>query len=373
MPVVYGVSPNSGPTPGQTYVLINGVGFTGATSVHFGATLANNNLSVNENSISVSAPPGTAGTVDIRVTTPGGTSAITTGDKYSYHAPGPPVVNAVSPNHGAPAGGDSLQLNGSGFTGVTAVHFAAVGATFFNSFLDTQLNVTSPPGTNGTTVDITVTTPVGTSTVSIADRFKYVMPGPPVVTAVGPSSGPVNGGTTVWISGSALSGATSVKFGGTAVFNLQSVSDNVVQVFGSASGILGSVDVTVTTAGGTSATSTADHFTYTAAPVPAVSSVGPSTGSPVGGTAVFISGTGFAGATSVRFGLTGASYAIYDSTLIQAMSPTGTAGSKVDITVVGPGGPSAGRVVGGSVQRADRGNAIERMDFRQQPVRGDHR
>lgn len=340
-PVVFGVTPNSGTTSGQTFVSIIGAGFTGTTAVHFGATLATNNLFVNENSISVAAPAGAAGTVDIRVTTPAGNSAITTGDKFTYRVPGRPVVSAVGPNHGAPAGGDSVQLNGSGFTGVTAVHFGAVAATFFNSFQDTQLSVTSPPGTNGTTVDITVTSPAGTSTVSSADHFKYVMPGPPVVTAVGPPSGSVAGGTTVWVSGSAFSGATSVSFGTTAVFNIQLVSDNVIQVFGSPNGALGTVDVTVTTAGGTSAISSADHFTYTAAPVPAVSSVGPATGPPFGGTTVYISGTGFSGATSLKFGPTAVSFGIDSSTLIQATSPAGTAGSTVDITVVGPGGTSA--------------------------------
>ena len=62
------------------------------------------------------------------------------------------------------------------------------------------------------------------------------------------------------ITGTNLAGATAVDFGGNAA---TIVSDSATQiVVTDPAGTAGTVDVTVTTAGGTSATSAADQFTY---------------------------------------------------------------------------------------------------------------
>ncbi|MBS0582880.1 MAG: IPT/TIG domain-containing protein, partial [Proteobacteria bacterium] len=82
---------------------------------------------------------------------------------------------------------------------------------------------------------------------------------PPTVTAVTPSAGPLAGGTSVTITGANLAGITAVKFGATnaASFTVNSAT----QVTATApAGSAGTVDVTVTTAGGTSATSAADQY-----------------------------------------------------------------------------------------------------------------
>ncbi|WP_229797587.1 putative Ig domain-containing protein [Jeongeupia chitinilytica] len=79
-------------------------------------------------------------------------------------------------------------------------------------------------------------------------------------------------------------------------------------------------------------------FTYTA-PVPTVSSVSPNSGPTAGGTSVTISGTGFNGATAVKFGATNAgSVSVNSDTSITATSPAGS--GTVDITVTTPGGTS---------------------------------
>ena len=96
------------------------------------------------------------------------------------------------------------------------------------------------------------------------------------------------------------------------------------------------VDVTVVTAGGTSATSSADQFSYT----PVVTGISPAAGLATGGTTVTITGTGFTGATAVDFGSTKAtSFTVVSDTEITAISPAGT--GVVDVTVVTPGGTSA--------------------------------
>ena len=74
VPTVSGLSPTAGPAVGGTLVTITGTGFTGATAVDFGTTPATDFTVVSDTSITADSPAGT-GTVDVTVTTPGGTSA----------------------------------------------------------------------------------------------------------------------------------------------------------------------------------------------------------------------------------------------------------------------------------------------------------
>ncbi len=136
-------------------------------------------------------------------------------------------------------------------------------------------------------VNVTVTTPSGTSAVSPADEFTYTAPARPTVTGVSPTGGPTVGGTLVTITGTSFTGATAVDFGTTAATNVTVVNDTTITADSPAG--TGTVDVTVTTPGGTSATSAADQFTYVAAPT--VTGLSPTSGSDAGGTPVTITGT----------------------------------------------------------------------------------
>jgi hypothetical protein len=88
-PTVSGVSPTSGSTAGGEAVTITGAGFTGATAVSFGTVaLTSSNFTVNsDTSITATVPAGSAGEVNVTVTTPGGTSATSTADQFSFTAP----------------------------------------------------------------------------------------------------------------------------------------------------------------------------------------------------------------------------------------------------------------------------------------------
>jgi hypothetical protein len=86
-PAVAGVTPTSGPAAGGASVKIFGSNLDGATSVQFGSTPAIFAVD-SPNQITVTAPAVPAGTVDVRVTSPGGMSAINDGDKYTFTAAG---------------------------------------------------------------------------------------------------------------------------------------------------------------------------------------------------------------------------------------------------------------------------------------------
>jgi hypothetical protein len=85
-PVVNGVSPNSGPLAGGTPVTISGTNFAGPTAVYFGTTAATNVTVVSSTEVTATIPKGKAGTVNVTVTTLGGTSATSKADQFTYTA-----------------------------------------------------------------------------------------------------------------------------------------------------------------------------------------------------------------------------------------------------------------------------------------------
>ncbi|HEX4015252.1 MAG TPA: IPT/TIG domain-containing protein [Frankiaceae bacterium] len=259
VPTVTGVSPASGPSTGGTAVTLTGTGFAGATAINFGAGNPAIFYTVNSpTSISVTAPPGTLGLLDITVVTPGGTSPTSAADKFTYTVPPPPIVTSLSPTSGP--NGTFITVHGSNFSGATAVKFGTVASTFtVNS--PTSISANAPAGSGS--VDLTVVTPGGTSTTNINDHFTYTVPDAPTVTSVSPSTG--FSGYSIVIAGTNFTSASAVNFGAnTATFTV----NNDTSITATAPSGTGTVDVTVTTSGGVSTTGTVDQFTYLTGPPP---------------------------------------------------------------------------------------------------------
>jgi hypothetical protein len=331
-PTVSSLSVTGGPLGGGTSTVITGTGFIGVTSVKFGSTNASGFTVISATQITATIPAGSAGTVDVTVTTAGGTSATGNGDHFTYFAV--PTVSSLSVSSGPLGGGTSLVITGTNFTGVTAVKFGSTDATGFTFDSATQITATIPAGSAGM-VDVTVITPGGTSATGSGDHYTYVAA--PTITSISIASGPLAGGGSMVITGTHFTGVTAVKFGtNSATFTFDSATQITATIPG---GSAGTVDVTVTTPGGTSATSGLDQYTYMATPMVSSLSV---TGGPLGGgTSTVITGTGFIGVTSVTFGSTNASgFTVNSITQITATIPAGSAGT-VDVTVTTPGGTSA--------------------------------
>ncbi|WP_181769916.1 IPT/TIG domain-containing protein, partial [Bradyrhizobium sp. UNPF46] len=144
----------------------------------------------------------------------------------------------------------------------------------------------------------------------------------PTVTAVSPTAGPTAGGNSVVITGANLTGTTGaggVKFGATNATSYTVNSATQITAVAPA-GAAGTVDVTVTNNGVTSATSAADQYTYVSPPT--VTSVSPTQGPQTGGTTVVITGTNLSGASAVTFGATAATgFTVNSATQITATSP----------------------------------------------------
>ncbi len=337
LPVVTGITPTSGPAAGGTVVTISGTGFTGATGVTFGGNAATAVNCSTDTTCTATSPPGTANTtVHVNVITAAGTSPSTANDLFTYNGvTALPVVDSVTPSSGPTSGGQVVTIGGANLSG-GSVDFGTIPGTSVTC-TDSSCTATTPPGTAGT-VDVHVTTTAGTSAANPpADSYTYVAG--PAVTGVTPSSGPTAGGTPVTITGTDLCGATAVDFGTTPVTTFTTNPDCTEITTTSPPGIPGTVDVTVTTPGGTSPTTPADHFTY--APVPLLLGINPNFGPEAGGTLVTLTGTGFTGATAVDFGSTAATnFSCTSDTTCTATSPAGT--GVVFVTLTTAGGTSLG-------------------------------
>jgi hypothetical protein len=148
-------------------VTITGTGFAGATKVAFGTVSATYTV-VSPTQITATSPAEPAGLRNIFVTTAGGTSTAVTADQFNVRPPAP-TVTAVSPKSGTTAGGTTVTVNGTGFTGATKVAFGTVSATY-TVVSSTQITAVSPAEPSGLR-NIFVTNPGGTSAAVTADQF----------------------------------------------------------------------------------------------------------------------------------------------------------------------------------------------------------
>lgn len=307
-PTITGFSPTSG-APG-TSVVITGTNFTGATAVRFGGTTAT--FTVNSSTQITATVPAGAATGAISVTTPSGTA--TSSSSFTV-TQGGPAITSFSPASGCV--GTNVTINGSNFTGATAVTFNGVSATSFTVQSSTRINAVVPVG--ATTGKIAVTSSLGTGT--SATNFTVGTACSPTISSFTPSNGPV--GTTVIITGDDFTGTITVKFDGVnAPFTVNSDSQITTTVpTGATTG-----KITVTNGNGTGTSAT--DFVVTGTPT--ITSFTPASG-PVGST-VTITGTNFSGITAVRFNGTSATFTVNSLTQITATVPEGATTGRITIT-----------------------------------------
>ena len=206
----------------------------------------------NVNFATLGLPSGTSVTVNYNGTSNGG-KGIT--GPLTFNAPGPGT-----------AGG---TLQGSAFSYSFSATITASG-TAYNL---TALSCSSSGSTGGACIAATSNPSAGTGsfttdnngsaqTDTVTATYKEAAP---TVTAVSPTQGPTAGGTSVTITGTNFASASAVTFGGSPATTFTVNSSTQITATSPAEAA-GTVDVTVTTPGGASAISSADHFAYVAPP-----------------------------------------------------------------------------------------------------------
>ncbi|MER7282877.1 IPT/TIG domain-containing protein [Dactylosporangium sp. NPDC000244] len=251
-----------------------------------------------------------------------------------------PVVGTVSPATGTAAGGTTVTITGTGFTGATAVTFNGSDATFTVDS-PTQITAVTPAGLAG---PATVQVAVGACVSSVSGgTFTYTpvippivippLPLPPIASSVAPGSGPAAGGTAVTITGTYLSGASGVTFGGAAASITANTATSITAT--TPAHAPGTVDVAVATPFGTSTVTSS--YTYTA-PGPTITSFLPDYASTAGGASITITGTNLTGTTAVTFGgVPGTNVTVLNSTTVAVTAPAHPLGF-VDLALTTPAG-----------------------------------
>jgi hypothetical protein len=316
-PVVTGVSPNSGPVAGGGYIIVTGDYLAAATSVSFGDQPTA--FTVNpDGSLNVYVVPSDSGvdSVDITVTSVGGTSANTGADQYNYVMVPPPTVSSVSPRFGGTGGGTMVIIRGSNFGPNATVQFGQTlaGSTYVSA---TELRATAPSGSAGA-VDVTVATAGGTSSASVKDLFAY---GAPAISSFTPRSGIT--GSRVTITGGGFAPGLAVSFGA-----LRSPS---VRVLSGATAVAtvpnGAAPGTITVADPQGGDASSSPFT------PTFSITGFSPGSGPAGTRVTIHGVGFLSSSAVRFnGALASSVTHVSPQKLLATVPAGAVSGRISVT-----------------------------------------
>ncbi len=172
------IAPDAGPSTGGTTVKLTvtpfhpGPNTLQEASVTFGgqrATVSSEPGTESAGVITVLAPPGT-GTAQVvwNGRTACGTVSSFPAATFQYA----PTVAEISPTTGSSKGGTAVTITGTGFKEVTAVRFGSKSASFAVDSEGTIAAV-APPGHG--IVDVTVTSPIGTSPTNPADQFGYTV------------------------------------------------------------------------------------------------------------------------------------------------------------------------------------------------------
>jgi len=165
-PTISAVSPITGNTAGGTTITITGTNLIGTTSLTVGGIAATSVAVISATQVTALTPAGTAGAKDIVLSTAGG--SVTSAGSFTYAAP--PVITSFTPGTGLLAGGETITVTGTGFTGTFSVTFGGTAAPIV-SVSDTQVVVTSPARAAGAVVKIVITTNIASAT--SADDYTY--------------------------------------------------------------------------------------------------------------------------------------------------------------------------------------------------------
>ncbi len=234
-------------------------------------------------------------------------------------------LSSVSPSTGSPQGGDTVTINGGGFSDPIRVTFDGIPAVVLSATA-TQIRATTPRCGNAACFNAGAITPVtvavtinlneeGQASDSLASGFSYVNGGggggtlQPTIFSVTPSSGPNEGGTQVTINGDGFEAPVAVDFGDTGnevAAQVVSVSRTRIVVLSPPTTGIGApnlnqlVDIRVTNQSTGRTTRAASAFRYGTQVV--ITSIGPGEGPATGGTLVTVFGQGFDEPVAVSMG-----------------------------------------------------------------------
>jgi hypothetical protein len=309
------VTQNNAPVPNGTAVEFA----TTATNANFTDTADNPTTLIRTTTSGVAkatVTSSTAGPVIVTVTVNNVSKSVTLNfqDPIIHDPPPPtaPTIASISPATGLPTGNQTVTITGTNFRTPVRVLFdpgngQAPKEGFVTNVTPTQITVTTPAFDLGVAqqlvATITVIVEAGTPTEQrVTKSAAFTITAPvltPVVRALNPTSGPIDGGTRVTITGDAFEAPAQVFFGSAQaqVLNVQFHTIDLLtpaarDTNANGSGaVTGPVEVRVLNVNsGKSVTAPAAFRYVNKAQITAIT---PDQGPFTGGTRVLIDGTGF--------------------------------------------------------------------------------
>ncbi|MAB79441.1 MAG: hypothetical protein CMJ89_08815, partial [Planctomycetes bacterium] len=334
------VTPANASGLGGTQLTLSGLGFLddpGGVNVSVGSRPASAVNVIDDTTLTCILPVGQPGnSVDVVVGNSRGNAVSLANGFHYYDAP---TLAHVSPTNGPASGGTLVLLSGKGYQdnspGTNSVMFGILPSPSVVVLGDDSLLCEAPSGQPGALVPIGVTNNNGM--VTLANAFTYDAPAPNL-TFIVPEQGPSNGGTDVTLTGSGFqgvnAGATFVRFGAMEASNVQVIDDSTIQCNAPAGAPGALEDVTIVNNNGSAVLAGAFRYLDDLT----LSGLSPTHASPVGGTLMTLTGSGFtsstAGVTSVRVGDTLSSTVnILSNTSLSFTLPPGTPDASVDVVV----------------------------------------
>jgi hypothetical protein len=223
-PTVTSISPNVAKKDVSSTITVRGTGFTSATKddvfFNFATPVKAVKVWIVSDTELVATTPTTGtdnGAVSISVKRGSLESATTVAATNTFvFTPGAPTVTSLNKTDNGASGaavGTDVEITGTNMFGTTAVNFGTTVVTGSNitsvASDGTKVTVKVPARATPGTVDVTVTSPAGTSTTGLTTSFTYLPSVAPTITAVAPtvlnkaSSG---GGGTLLATGTGFTG-----------------------------------------------------------------------------------------------------------------------------------------------------------------------
>src|SRR6185312_8219621 len=338
-PTVTSLSPVQGPSAGGTLVTVTGTNFAAGDTVDFGAVAASTVTVSSPTSLVATSPAGT-GTVDVTVTSAGGTSAATAADHFAYQGSTTPTISAVGSLADADAagvsslsvqpvtGGDALVLSVkitsatasvASVTGGGVTSWTKLVSFHDNSGRDIELWLGTVTATGTSSIRVGYSASVGSSDVELVAQEFTAGLGSATLWAKDAAAGQNNASSTsIAYPSLTASGPgelyvgyarspNSESAGSTPGFTYhQSYEANTVVFDPNVSGTAAPT-ATQSPAGTSAAVGALIKVSATSRPTPTVTSLSPVQGPSAGGTLVTVTGTNFAAGDTVDFGAVAAS------------------------------------------------------------------
>jgi hypothetical protein len=324
-----------GPVGGANTIVLTGTNFVTGLGITIGGAACTGGGYISATSANCVVPTGSLGAVDVVLTNPD-TQSVTDAGAFEYIVA--PAITTFSPTTIYEVGSQTLTINGSGFKTGALVTVNAVTCTVLT--VSSAVITCTTPASTGTAVAVVVTNLDGQ--VNGAATIDYI-PAPTVTAVTGPAfanEGMAIGSELITIDGTNFLDTTPPTVTINSVACTPVTWVNATQITCTSGAGTGSGNVIVTNKDGQAVTY-GTPFTYY--PAPTLTSITPTGGNPVGGTAITITGTGFRDTGSFAINIAGVpctANAVTNSTTATCTVDAGALGAQ-DVNFINKDGQTA--------------------------------